>query len=269
MAPLPILVTGIASLVAAACFLSVGVALRRRRYSEELRHAGQAYVVWWFAFAFVALDDAARILLGLATPPPTDAYLFLAELKIAANGVAIWALGRYVLYLRNGRGWYSLPIAAFATLHSLFFIWGVEAGRPAEIAVDTWSPRLVLHGPGTGLPGAGPLTLILYFLPTIVLCLAYLTLARRMETRTQRARVVAIALGIVVFQVVQTIQFNPQTPADSPLFAVLPLVSAAMALVVLATYRPPAWVTRRFGIEPLAFDPGAPVEEKAALGRQG
>ena len=267
MAPLPILVTGASSLVAAACFLLVGVALRRRRYSAELRHAGQAYVLWWFTFAFVAMDDAARILLGLADPPPADLYGFLAELKIAANGVAIWALGRYVLFLRNGRGWYSLPIAVFAIVHSLFFVWGVEAGRPAEIAVDTWSPRLVLHGPGTGLPGAGPLTLIMYFLPTILLCLAYLVLARRMETRTQRARVVAIALGVVVFQVVQTIQFNLQTPADSPLFAILPLVSAAMALVVLATYRPPAWLTRRFGIEGLARDADPAANGNGALVR--
>jgi TctA family transporter len=91
----------------------------------------------------------------------------------------------------------------------------------------------------------------LFFLPPIALAIAYMFVARRLDTRTQKARVIAIALAILVFQVVGTIQFNPATPANSPMFALLPLISALMGLLVLATYKPPAWLARAFHIEPL------------------
>jgi len=251
MAALPFLVTASASFVAGGCFVAVAVALRRRRYSPDLRSAGQAYVLWWWMFAFEAFNDGVRVLLGLRDPVPVNLYVLFADLKILAAGVGIWALGRYVLFLVNGPRLAVVPLTLFAVAHALFFLWGVQAGLPAVIHIDTWSPRLVLTGPGTGLPSLGLVTLLAFFLPPILLSLAYLALIPRLETRTQRARVVAIACGILLFQVVGAIQFNPTTPANSPLFALLPLVNAAVGLVVLATYRPPAWMARRLRIEGL------------------
>jgi len=251
MTALPFLVTASASFVAAGCFVAVAVALRRRRYSPDLRSAGQAYVLWWWMFAFEAFNDGVRVLLGLGQPVPVDLYVLLADLKIMAAGVGIWALGRYVLFLVDGPRFAAVPLTLFAAAHALFFLWGVQAGLPAAIHLDTWSPRLVLTGPGTGLPSLGTVTLLVFFLPPVALTLAYLALVRRLETRTQRARVIAIACAILVFQLVGAIQFNPTTPANSPLFALLPLVNAAVGLVVLATYRPPAWMARRLRIEGL------------------
>ncbi|MFO1533023.1 MAG: hypothetical protein ABR562_04895 [Thermoplasmatota archaeon] len=115
----------------------------------------------------------------------------------------------------------------------------------------------------------GPFGVAFYFLPPIVLAIAYLALLRRMETRTQRFRVATIAVAILVFQVVATIQFNPNTPADTPLSALLPLVNLVAGLVAFWAYSPPAWLTRRFGIEPLADEEPRSDDLAAAVGRSG
>lgn len=249
-------ITALASLVASAAFVGLALALRRRRYSAELRRAGQAFALWWAIFGFEALTDAARTALAMGESPNVDAYVWLARAKIVAAGFGIWALGRYVIFLRSGRSWFAWPLSLFAATHAAFFLWGLQAGLPARIAVDAWAPRLVLTGPGTGAPpGLAPLTLVFFFLPPIALAVAYLFLARRLETRTQRVRVVTIAASILVFQVVGTIQFNPNAPADSPLFALLPILSAAVGLLVWGTYKPPRWVTRKYGITALAAGP--------------
>jgi hypothetical protein len=83
-------------------------------------------------------------------------------------------------------------------------------------------------------------------------------LGRHLETRTQKFRVVSIGIAIIVLQVVGTLQFNPNTPANSPIFALLPLVSASMAFLVLAAYVPPGWLSKRFGIDP--FQPTVDTE---------
>lgn len=254
LATLPVLVTATASLVEAAAFLATGVVLRRRRYSAELRSAGQAYVVWWWALGLQALTDFLRIILAVGGEVPVEPYLWLARLKILLAGAGVWALGRYVLFLWNGRTWASVPIFLLALAHAVFFLYALQVRLPAHVAVDTWSPRLVLGGPDLAATSLGPFFLWVYFLPPIALALAYLLLVRRMETRTQRFRVLSIALAILVFQVVSAIQFDPNTPADSPAFAVYPLVSAAMALAVLATYVPPAWLARPLRIEGLPRD---------------
>jgi len=255
MALLPVLLTAAASFVAAACFGAVALALRRRRYSPELREAGQAYVLWWAMFCVQAVTDALRMLMGAVEPVDVQVYLALAALKIVAAGVGIWALARYVLFLWSGSRWLSIPLMAFAASHAGLFLWLLYRGLPATIEVGVWAPRLVLSGASPLPGGIGPLVLVFFFVPPILLALAYFALRPRMETRTQKVRVTAIALALLVFQVVATIQFNPSTSADTPIFALLALINAAVGLFIYATYNPPPWMTRVFGIEGLAKEP--------------
>lgn len=248
MALLPILLTATASILCAMSFAAVAAALRRRRYSLDLREAGQAYVVWWVMFSVQAGTDAFRVLLGLNEPVDVNLYLVLAALKIVAAGIGLWALGRYVIFLWNGKRWVSFPMMVFAGLHTALFLWLLYRGLPADVTVGVWSPRLVLSG--TSLPeGVGTLARLSFFLPTVLLAGAYLALRSRMESPAQKVRVTSIAIAILVFQAVAAVQFNPATSADTPIFALLALVNAAVGLFIYATYDPPPWMAKRLRME--------------------
>lgn len=266
MALYPVLLTAAASFFAAACFGSVALALRRRRYSAELQEAGQAFVLWWAMFTLQAVTDGLRTLMGAVEPVDVDVYIGLAALKIVAAGVGIWALARYVLFLWSGKRWISIPLMVFAGAHAALFLWLLYRGLPATVEADVWAPRLVLSGASPLPPGIGPLVLAFFFVPPIVLALAYMALRPRMETRTQKVRVTSIACAILVFQVVATLQFNPATPADTPVFAILALLNAVVGLFIYATYNPPRWMARTLRIEGLSKEPtGSTIDPELLL----
>jgi len=255
-----ILFTAAGSLGAAILFAVLGFSLWARDYPRDLQGVGRAYALWWLMVGAMGFTDGLRILQGLAAEPSAATYLLLVRLKIVVTAVAVWGLAYYVVYLWTGRPRVKWPLAAFAAAHAVVFLVLVERRLPARIDMQDgyWVPRLVLQSPAT-LPVLGALGALLFFLPPLILAGAYLLLWRRLHDRTQRSRVLAVSITLIVFFLAASVQFDVRTPGDSPLIPALAVVNLAAALAAFLIYHPPAWLQRRMAIQDLERGPGRPT----------
>lgn len=213
-----LLFTAAGSVAAAVLFAMAGTRFLRRDFSAGTRAAGIAFGAWWLLLAAILADDALRVLLGLSGAPSVTAYLLLVYLKMALMVAAVVALGSYVGFLWTGRLWPAVPIAAAALGHGLFFANGLAVRLPAEVDVAFYSTRIVLQPLDGTVPA--PLGAFVFFAPGLLLALAYGLLMLRVD-RPSRRRAVAVLASLVVVFLVGSIQFNPLTPGDSPIFVVL------------------------------------------------
>lgn len=243
--------TAVASLVAAGAFAVLGFSLWQREYPAAVRRPGRAYALWWLMAATMALSDGLRVLQGADGMPSVGAYLLLVRLKIVVAGVAIASLGYYVVYLWTGRDRSLVLMGALGLSHAGFFLYLLQGSLPARVAVGKWSTRLVLEGPGALPVSLGAFGAVLFFLPPLLLAVAFLALWRRLPDASQRARVMAVSLAVAVTLLVSSIQFNATTSPDSDWFLVFTLLDVLTAVVALGAYHPPAWLRRRGGLRDL------------------
>lgn len=244
-----LLSTALAIAVASASFGVVGLGLLKRRYSADHRTVAVAFAVAWFALAVAAWTDAARVIAATTGVLDGRVHAALMAAKILTAPIAIWGLGYYVTFLWTGRGRWSTPLALFAAAHAVVFLFLLARRLPLTVATGEWAIRTAFaQAPAAPwMQGVGTL---LFFLPPIVLAVAYLGLVLRVRSRSLRARVVAVGLAIVVYHLASALLHDPDRSADTPAFALLSVVSATAALLTYVVYHPPAWMQRRFGIQP-------------------
>jgi uncharacterized membrane protein len=135
------------------------------------------------------------------------------------------------------------------------FLYLTEARGPVDVALGSWAPSIVFGGEALVPQPFGLLVLLYFFLPPVALTVLYLSLVGRLKDRTQRFRVVAVGIGILLFQVANSIQSNPNTSRESPIWLALIGMNIVAGLIAYYAYRPPSWMKRAFRVESLNGTP--------------
>ena len=243
-------VTGSAALAAAAVFAGASLALLRRPVSASNRAPALSFAAWWALLALQATTDGGRVLLGLRGAPDPTLFTTLVVLKILAAGAAVAAMTHYLLHLWGRPRGALLLAVPLGFVHAAVFLYLFLRRFPATVEAGEWTTRLVLAGPPLLNAYAQLLGTTHFFLPSLVFALAYLVLWRRAHDRTSRARLLGIALALLVFHAAAIVQFDPDR-SDTVLTPLFSVANAFTAALVLLTYWPPRWAQRRWGLEPV------------------
>lgn len=243
------------AMAAAGFYLALGLHILRRPVEAEFAWANAAFGSGWVGLGAMVATDGARLLTGMTGAPDPALYLTLVELKIIATAFAITSFLTYVLFLYTGRAAAALvPSLILGLAYTFFFLAITLARLPLEIHVGTWATRLQLQ-PGSSVPGGDAVGIVLFFLPLLATTFLYLLLWRRVPTRTQHWRIIAVGVSLVVFQLAASIQSNPAVSPDSLLLPFALSVMLATGVFSFWSFRPPGWLRSRFGIHDLDREP--------------
>jgi hypothetical protein len=248
----------LANLLAAGIYLSVARIVASRPVEPSGVPARQAFTLWWNVLGgfavYAAIFDVATMA-GYWDSPNVDLASKVALLVTAMHVAllvlmaALAALFYYLIYLYTGRSRAWRPIALAYGLFWAALVYWVEVQHPIGLKPGPITPQLAYEHSTVGTPAAQALGLLL-LLPIIASAVAYFTLFFRTRDTTQRYRIAVVSTSIVVW-----FSFSLSTSlagAGQSLVLVIAsrLVSLAAAASVYLAYRPPAWVQRRWNVQP-------------------
>lgn len=253
-----IVTSGIIHLVAAASFLAVGAALRRRDVAPPERAAAIGFVTWWWALAaYMGITGAVT----LAASTGWDSRVGIIAWRIGTApllAAAMWGLTYYVVHLVTGRRRLMEPIAAFYAVAGLALIGAFLAQDPAGIRADAW-----VVDPEYASPWSGPgysIILAAFGLPPIAASVAYASLIPKLESRAQRYRVALVAASILAW--VGGGLAARVSASDFVVFVTLVGFGLAASVTVLAAYFPPRPVAEWLDAAPPRARVGRPDRQK-------
>lgn len=238
--------------IAAGLYAYVGDRLVKRRVSIDAKRAMVLFAIWWYALAATTFAGGLQSL--LAALGVTDLPLFLAITSLTLLLICVGLLGLlyYLLFLFTGRKDLLIPLAVFYALYYVSLVYYITASGPTEVIAGRWSTSIRYAS-----PLSGPVTsaiIVLLVLPQILGALAFLTLYPRVESRTQRYRILLVSLSIVIwFGSALVASFQGLATTDAWQIASR-LIGLSAATAVLMAYHPPAWARRRFQVETLDLE---------------
>jgi hypothetical protein len=238
------------STLCAAIYFYVGRVLSRRRASSpDSRLAWRLFVVWWYALASSNVITAALSLLGGFGIIGLPLFTTFTLLNLLAICVALYGLVFYLLYLFTGSRKVLGPLSVFYIGYYTLLVYYVQASTPMEVTIKRWTASLSYQSPLTG--PFFTLVLLMLLLPPILGGLAYFLLYFRVETMTQKYRVLLVSWSIVIwFLSVSIATFGGFS--DSDIWQLLSrFIGLGAACAILFAYQPPSWIKRRFGVNSL------------------
>ena len=247
-----LLVDGTLGLVTAAAFAFTGRSLQRRLVEGDARLAASAFVAWWYSAAVLtALLAALRLLAGAGalTPSLLATALYVGILPLC------FGLGCLVYYLGfAATGWRGLlaPVAAGYAAYYAFLVGYIAWSDPIGYGLAPWS----LHIAYATTPGGWPfwVSVTLLFLPPLVALAGYLRLYRHAATPTQRYRLALVSGSVLVLLASGVVASEVGLPRLDGVYPASRVAALAAAVGILLAYAPPAWVRRRFRVEPVHAD---------------
>lgn len=248
-----LLADGVVQALVAIVYAYVGQATARRHVQGDARLAASLFTAWWRALAGTTALGAIAKLLGGAGVLDTGVHVALLHLTLLLLFVGLFCLLYYLVYLFTGDARWLAPLAVFYAASYVYALYLMVSARPVGIEPGPWSLEVVYAAPIAGGPLAILVTLLL--VPVLLGAINYARLYGRVEGRTQRYRIALVSTAIVawfgsalVAQVVQ-VAGAPGWQAASR------AIGVAAALLILAAYRPPAFVQRRLGVAPAERPP--------------
>ena len=213
------------------------------------RRATRFFALYWFAIAFDAMLAAVNLLAG-ALGGASGAFEETVTLAIYASiSVMMSGLLYYLVFLFTGRTWALWPIIA---LYVAMFVVGVNVvvtSQPTGLRMTRWASAVTYTTDPAGV-GAAVLGFA-FLLPPTIGALAYGAFMFRVHGATQRYRIALVSAGIFVWFVTSIVLGVKTLESSDVVQGWGRAVTLASILVVVAAYHPPAWVRRRWGIEPL------------------
>ncbi len=242
---------GTASLLAYA-----GDYTRRRSVSPDARVPMAAFATWWYGASFAVLVGALHTaggLLGLMSEP---FQIGLGYARLVPIAVALWGLLYYITYLLTGDKRTLIPITAVQIGFLLYGFFTYSRLGPWYVEVTHWEVRPIGSGDA-------PVELLIFGIllaaPIILSAGAYGMLLVKMKEPTQRYRIGLIATAFGGWFGIIFIGFALGL-TTSPLFGLFYQVPGLVAsILVIYAYRPPAWVTARWGVEPVTLEGQSPA----------
>lgn len=242
-------------LLIAALFVYVAMIVARRSTSAKAHRASLAFAAWWGGVGVTIFTNALREGLaagGLHNAPAARALLDLWQyVYVVALVVAVAGLVYYLVYLYTGNGRWFWPLVAFYSAYGLTALALIARMQPAGVTPGKWFVTWAYVNPQAG--GAIFLVLVLLLLlPQIVGSALYLSLRRRLQDPMGRYRVTMVGGAILVWQSIQLLAPFVRLGQFEWWQAGGRLMGLAAALIVLAAYRPPAFVRRWLGLPEVA-----------------
>lgn len=249
-----LLVDGALGLVTATAFAFTGRALQRRPVEGDARLAAAAFVAWWYAAAVLtALLAGLRLLAGAGalTPSLLATALYVGILPLC------FGLACLVYYLGfAATGWRGLlaPVAVGYAAYYAFLVGYVAWSDPVGYGLAPWSLRIAYATTPGGWPFAVAVTLL--FLPPLVALAGYARLYRHARSPTTRYRLALVTASVLVLLASGVVASEVGVPALDGAYPASRAAALAGALGILLAYAPPAWVRRRFSVQPVHQDLG-------------
>lgn len=248
---------GFYDLVVGGLYAYVGSQVSRREVPEEARLAQRMFLVWWFALAASSLLGALNIGLYRAGALHPGYYVAATQANLLAIVLALLGLLYYMVYLYTGTSRWFRPIVVFYVLFylALLALVAYTWSPPEGFTDDGWSIQALPESDPGLSPAVGTTFVLLLVGPQIAAAVAFLRLAPRLEEPTPRYRVRLVGTAILVWFGTSLVGslvgiLTDVELSDLDAWQVLRRVLGLGAvLVILAAYKPPAWVRRRYGVE--------------------
>jgi hypothetical protein len=230
----------------AGIYFYVGrVLLRRRTATPDARLAWTLFVLWWYALALSTLSGGVLSLLGAFGIEQVPLFATINVFNLLVVCVALFGLMYYLLYLFTGSRRWLVPLGVAYLAYYLLLVYYVQARVPIAVTVERWRATLAYQNP----PGTlFVFALLLLVFPQILGALAYFTLFFRVETRTQKYRILLVSWSIIIW-FLSAFLASISGLAEQDWWQIASrLLGLGAALAILFSYMPPAWVRRRFAV---------------------
>jgi hypothetical protein len=241
---------GLGLAFATSAFLAyAGDVVRRRPLGGDDRLAGALFAVWWYGAALVILNQGVRTLFALGGIQDPTFYFVQGFAGMIPLAAAVWGLTYYMVYLLSGRRGLFVPITAFYVAYLVYLFWFSISQGVASVAMGEWQALVTPKEPATtamnlifGIWLAGP---VLFAVG------AYVILSLQERDPTLRYRLTLVSSGFLLLFGIVLIGYLVGWVSKSwfPLAYQVPALIAS--ILAVAAYRPPAWIQRRWGIQPL------------------
>lgn len=227
-------------------YVYVGRVTSRRRIGGDSQLAADSFSLWWYALGAVTAVGVVNRALGFAGVTDVDVYTTMTYLTLLILCVALFGLLYYLVYLFTGNRRTLAPIAGFYAAYYVFLLYYVTLQHPIGVDITQTGARLRYE---TTLSGA-PLVLLglLLILPPVIGAIGYARLFLRVEAPTQRYRIGMVSFTILAWFGSSLVAWPLGVSAQPWWQGVSRLIGLFAALLILAAYRPPGWVRRRWDI---------------------
>lgn len=245
----------------AVLYLYIGFVLRHRQVSQEARMARDLFGAWWVLLGVTGLLGVVQIVLYTADMLPVWLYMTFSQLALFLVFVALWALQCYLVYLYRGSRRAFVPLAWFYLALYVLVIgllhWQ-QATHPYQFITDNgWTlrpePRLDL-GRGVGI-----VAILVLVGPQLVAAIAYARLYSRARDRTQRYRIALLTGAIIGWFGTSVVATAADASEGVAWQFTSRLIGLLAGLIILAAYKPPAFLKRRLGVRSLDDEVGPTV----------
>jgi hypothetical protein len=142
------------------------------------------------------------------------------------------------------------PLTAFYIAYYIFLVYYVQASIPNSVTLNRWNAALEYQNQITG-----PLfiiALLLLLFPQIIGSLAYFTLYFRVQTASQKYRVLLVSWSILIWFLSGFLVSVGGLSQQDWWQITSRLIGLSAALAILFAYQPPTWIKRRFGVTSIA-----------------
>lgn len=232
------------SLLTASLYGYVGVILMKREARGPSRRALLLFSVWWFCLGGTSAMGALRTGLLMLGVDDLDLHVALSLASVLVLVVGLFSLLYYLLYLHLGReslmGW--LAAAYFAIF--VYFVYLSLWLDPQAVRLDGWQAETVN---GRMLVG-GHLwaALLLLLAPTVLAAALYGSLFFRLEDPEHRYRIALVSGSFILWFGGLPVIGLAFGLSDEDWWRLLSrFVGLLIPLLIIAAYRPPAWVRKR------------------------
>jgi hypothetical protein len=226
-----------------------GRVMHRRPAEAENRLAVRSFALWWYAASLVILLPIVRTVLAWAGLVDVALHTALVHFSNLPLAVALAALMYYILHLMTGRRRLVYPVAALYGLYLAYLTWYTSRTGERRLVLGDWQTQLV----GASTPGPGETLLfgLLLAAPVLATVAAYAVLGFRVDDPSLRYRLRMVS-GSFLFLFGVVLAGFVLRWTDEPWFPLAYELPALVASVlVVAAYRPPQWVRRWLGVEPV------------------
>ena len=241
----------ILSIIIASIYYYVGRVLSRRRMgSPDARLAWILFIVWWYALAVTAVSGAILSLLGAFGIAGLPVFITITLINLLATCVALYGLMFYLLYLFTGNRRLFGPLTVFYIAYYILLVYYVQASIPVGVTVDRWRATLEYQ-----TPIRGPfffIVLLLLVLPQVIGSLAYFSLYFRVQTATQKYRILLVSWSIIIWFMSSFLASISGLSQQDWWQIFSRLIGLGAALTILFAYQPPSWIKRRLGVTSIA-----------------
>lgn len=249
MAVPTLLAAGAIATLVAASYAFVAWTLGRRLRRGPTRRPLAYFSLWWGALALNLAGVAVTYFLGAVDALTFEAQLTASHVQRLLLSLSMTGLVAYLLFVLTGKD-HARWLAVVYGVYYALSVYAMLYARPDGVFVGNW--RTDLTYAGESLPWFSAVSLAVIVLPPIGCGIAFAVASRRAEDATTRYRMRVVAFAVVFWWAVAVLAGQRALLDVDAVQAGHRFLSLFAALLVLAAYRPPAWVRRRLGVEAAA-----------------